>query len=372
MIPPSPIDYDAILLHSFGGPNAPEEVVPFLKNVTAGKGIPDERLAEVGEHYYAFGGKSPINEQNLALKAALETELRDRGIGLPIIWGNRNWAPYTRDAITELIDQGAKKVLVLITSAYVSYSGCRQYREDLAKAMISLGHTDLEKAPIEFDKLRAYFNHPGFAQANLEAINGGIEKLQAPNPHLVFVTHSIPDTMEEASKVGLPGGYSAQHQDLADYLSEELEKQHGKTFDYSLTYCSRSGPPSQPWLEPDVNDHLVELKNQGVSDVIIIPFGFVSDHMEVIYDLDTEALATAKDLSINAVRVPTVGTNPTFIKGIVDLIIERAAQRNDIEIEQPTVGKLGAFPAIAPSGSTLRQHGNYEGHPVLCSQDINS
>src|SRR5690606_26661363 len=322
--------YDALLLYSFGGPNRPEDVVPFLRNVTAGQGIPDERLEEVGEHYYGFGGKSPINEQNLALKAALEAELAARGIDLPVVWGNRNWEPYTNDAVDELEKIGAKRAVALVTSAFSSYSGCRQYREDLAVTLEKRGQLGADGSTgVQFDKIRSYFNHPGFAEANVDAVVDAYAELAAAGgdgaaARLVFVTHSIPETMEAASRISY-ATYAQQHLDLARVVAGRVAERLGHEVPWDLAYCSRSGPPGQPWLEPDVNDHLEALAADGVRDVVLSPIGFVSDHMEVAYDLDTEALATAKDLGLTAVRAGTVGTREPFVRGLVDLLLERAA-----------------------------------------------
>jgi ferrochelatase len=369
--------YDALLLYSFGGPNQPEDVVPFLRNVTAGKGIPDERLEEVGEHYYGFGGKSPINEQNLALKAALEAELAERGIDMPVVWGNRNWAPYTTDAIDELERRGAKRAVALVTSAYSSYSGCRQYREDLAVTLDKRGQLGSEGSTgVQFDKVRSYFNHPGFVAANAEAVLEGFEALAAKGgdpaaAKLVFVTHSIPDTMEAASRVS-HATYSAQHLDVAAVIAAVVSEVRGHAVEWELAYCSRSGPPSQPWLEPDVNDLLTERAGQGLKDVVLSPIGFVSDHMEVAYDLDTEAMATATELGMTAVRAGTVGTRPAFVSGLVDLILERAAVARGEDVEEETVGSLPAFRSVCAPGCCLRRDGEPSGVPALCGENLQS
>lgn len=372
----SPLPYDALLLYSFGGPNKPEDVVPFLRNVTAGKGIPDARLEEVGEHYYGFGGKSPINEQNLALKAALEAELAARGIDLPVVWGNRNWAPYTADALDELDALGAQRAVALVTSAYSSYSGCRQYREDLALTLQARGQLDDDGSTgVQFDKVRSYFNHPGFAQANTDAVVEAYRELAAAHAdladdaRLVFVTHSIPDTMEAASAVS-GATYSAQHLDLAAVVAERVGAELGHPVEWTLAYCSRSGPPSQPWLEPDVNDLLGDLAGQGVRAVVLSPIGFVSDHMEVVYDLDTEALATARELGLAAVRAGTVGTRAPFVAGLVDLVLERAALARDEDVAQASFGALGAFPSVCRPGCCRRRDGEDSGVPALCSTGL--
>ncbi|WP_265521774.1 ferrochelatase [Oerskovia flava] len=371
------LPYDALLLYSFGGPNKPEDVVPFLRNVTAGKGIPDSRLEEVGEHYYGFGGKSPINGQNLALKAALEAELARRGIALPVVWGNRNWEPYTTDAIDELEALGAQRAVALVTSAFSSYSGCRQYREDLAVTLEKRGQLDgTGSTGVQFDKIRSYFNHPGFARANIDAVLDGYAALadkggDGAAARLVFVTHSIPDTMEAASRIA-QATYSEQHLDLARVVAAEVSQRLGHDVAWDLAYCSRSGPPSQPWLEPDVNDHLEALAAEGVRDVVLSPIGFISDHMEVAYDLDTEALATADGLGMTAVRAGTVSTREPFVRGLVDLLLERAAMARGDDVEQATVGTLPPFRSVCAPGCCLRRDGEPSGVPALCSESLTS
>ncbi|GAB4086777.1 ferrochelatase [Myceligenerans cantabricum] len=367
--------YDALFLYSFGGPDKPEDVVPFLRNVTAGKGIPDERLEEVGEHYYQFGGKSPINEQNLALKSALEAELERRGLDLPVVWGNRNWAPYTTDAVEELEKRGAQRAVALVTSAYSSYSGCRQYREDLAVTLRERGQLGPDGSTgVQFDKVRPYFNHPGFVQANIDAALDGYTALAAAGgagdrARLVFVTHSIPDTMEAASGIW-HATYSEQHRSVAALVAEAISAELGHDVEWDLAYCSRSGPPSQPWLEPDINDHLEALAGDGVHDVVMSPIGFISDHMEVAYDLDTEALATAKELGITAVRAGTVGTREPFVRGLVDLLLERAALARGEQVVEATVGDLPAVSSVDRPNCCLRRHEEPSDTPALCSEDM--
>ncbi len=356
--------YDALLICSFGGPNAPDDVVLFLRNVTRGKQIPEERLREVGEHYYGFGGKSPINEQNLELLSAVRDELERRGIELPVIWGNRNWHPYTVDTLRDAGAFGAKRVLALVTSAYASYSGSRQYREHLAEARQMLG----DLAP-EIDVLRPFFNDPGFVAANAAAISDAAETLEGglAGAHIVYVTHSIPDTMQDASAVTGPG-YREQHEDVRGVIDSMLSLGLAPVFDSSLACCSRSGDPRVPWLEPDVNDHIEALAAEGVKKIIIAPIGFISDHMEVAFDLDIEAMATAAEHGIAAVRAATVGVHPEFVSGIVDMVIERASRERGIAIEAPTTGEFEAFPDIAPPGSCRMRHGEVTGIPVLAGE----
>ncbi|GAB2454032.1 ferrochelatase [Xylanimonas ulmi] len=367
--------YDALMLYSFGGPDKPEDVVPFLRNVTAGKGIPDSRLEAVGEHYYGFGGKSPINEQNLALKAALEKEIAERGLDLPVVWGNRNWAPYTTDAVDELEAMGATRAVTLVTSAYSSYSGCRQYREDLATVLDQRGQLGPEGSTgVRFDKIRSYFNTPGYVQGNADAVVEAYATLAAQGgdpaaARLLFVTHSIPATMDAASGVG-HATYREQHLDIAALVAAQAGERLGHAVEWELAYCSRSGPPHQPWLEPDVNDRLGEFAQAGVRDVVISPIGFVSDHMEVAYDLDTEALATAREHGMVAVRAGTVGTREVFVRQLVDLVLERAALARGEDVEQAVVGSLPAFPSVTPNDCCLRVHEQPSGIPALCSEDM--
>lgn len=354
--------YDAVLLASFGGPEGPQEVMPYLRRVTAGARIPDERLEAVAEHYYARGGISPINAQNRELRAALAAELDRRGIPVPVVWGNRNAEPFTARALDEALAAGATRVLALVTSAYASYSGCRQYREDFAAALVD--------RPIELDKVRAYFDHPGFVEANTEAVVAAFA--QAPEQaRLVFVTHSIPDGMQEASTVDGPG-YVEQHLDVAAVVAAQAGERLGRVLDWDLAYCSRSGPPSQPWLEPDVNTHLEALAAAGVRAVVLSPIGFVSDHMEVVHDLDTEAADTAAGLGMQLVRAATAGTHPTFVRGLVDLLLERAAAERDRAAGRPvappvTVGSLPARADRCPPGGCLRRAGVDTGVPAACS-----
>lgn len=328
--------YDAVLLTSFGGPEGPDEVLPFLRRVTAGRGIPDERLVEVGAHYSHFGGRSPINDQNRALKAALEAELARRGIELPVLWGNRNSEPFLADTVAEAAAAGHRRVLALTTSAYSSYSSCRQYRENLAQAVID--NHDAGGAPVRIDKVRPYAHHPGFSATNARLVTDAVRRLLADHPPqevaVVMVTHSIPDTMDETSGPGDSDGhvYQQQHQQLTGAIEDEVEATVGHALRTDLTYCSRSGAPHHPWLEPDVNDHLAELASEGFKAVVVAPIGFVSDHMEVAYDLDVQAAATAEELGLTMVRVPTVGVDPEFVVGLVDLLEERAAEARGEEV----------------------------------------
>ncbi|MCC2335733.1 ferrochelatase [Cellulomonas wangsupingiae] len=370
--------YDAVLLFSFGGPNGPDDVLPFLRNVTAGKNIPDERLAEVAEHYHHFGGRSPINEQNLALRAALQAELERRGLDVPVVWGNRNWTPYTTDALAEAYAAGARRVVAVVTSAYSSYSGCRQYRENLWTALSDLATrvgAPEGTHPMAVDKVRSYFNHPGFVQANVDAVVEAYQGVAADAawPRLVFVTHSIPDTMEEASVVA-GASYREQHLDVARTVAAAVAERLGREVEWDLAFCSRSGPPSQPWLEPDVNDHLGTLAAAGTTSVVLSPIGFVSDHMEVAFDLDTEALETAQELGMTAVRADSVGVREAFVRGLVDLLVERAAiaRADAAGLPRPaeaTAGDLPAFRSVCAPGCCRMRAGVDSGRPAACSTD---
>lgn len=311
--------YDALLLLSFGGPERPEDVMPFLRNVTRGRGIPDERLTEVARHYHHFGGRSPINDANRALAAAIRCALTDAGLGVPVYWGNRNWLPYLRETVETMRADGVTRAACFVTSAYSSYSSCRQYLDDLAAAAAAV-----PDAP-RLDRLRPYFDHPGFVGPLAEGVSAALARFpgeQRDEVRLVFVTHSLPVVMNETS--GPDGGaYVAQHRAVAAEVSRLVSGDAGR--DWDLVYCSRSGPPQVPWLTPDVNDHLGALADRGVGSVVVAPIGFVSDHMEVVYDLDTEAQATADRLGLTMVRSATPGDHPDFARLVVDLLVERAA-----------------------------------------------
>ena len=341
--------YDAVLLSSFGGPEGQDDVIPFLRNVTRGRGIPDERLEEVAHHYRAHGGVSPINEQNRALKAALEAEIARRGIRLPVYWGNRNWHPYFADAVRAAHANGHDRLLALVTSAYTSYSGVGQYREDFEKALADTSLSDV----MSIDRIREYFDHPGFVTPLVEGVEAAVAELTSDSSagatdavtrddiHVLFVTHSIPTAAAEASgpQFGTGGAYVAQHCVVAHAVSEAA----AAGIPWSLVYQSRSGDPRTPWLEPDINEAIADLAAAGeVKAVIIVPLGFVSDHMEVVWDLDNEALTTSAENGLRAVRVPTPGTHPAFVAGLVDLIEERL---NDVpDDRRPHATELGPWP----------------------------
>jgi len=346
--------YDAVLLVSFGGPERPEDVVPFLENVTRGRGIPRERLAEVGEHYFLFGGKSPINDQCRTLLEALTNEFHDRQIDVPLYWGNRNWDPFLAEAMHQIEADGHRRVLAVMTSAYPSYSSCRQYRENLYDAV--------QGTTVEVDRLRHYAHHPGFLTASVDATVAALEQLDGSSSEraatrLIFVTHSIPTPMAESS--GPPprsaeGGYVDWHRVVAAEVTRQVSERRRDELGHDLVYCSRSGAPNQPWLEPDVNDHLRRLAEEGVQQVVAVPIGFISDHMEVIFDLDTEAAETARELGLAFARAATAGVHPGFICGLVDLMAERAAVARGETVDAPvisggTVGRYRCLPGCCPN-----------------------
>jgi ferrochelatase len=330
--------FDAFLLLSFGGPQGPDEVMPFLRNVTAGRGIPNERLAEVATHYQHFGGISPITAQNEALLAAIGDEFSRRGIELPLYFGNRNWHPLIADTTRQLAADGHRDVLVLATSATGSYSGCRQYREDLAGALAGTG------ADISFTKLRHYFDHPGFIEANANAVRAALAELPAEvrdESRLVFTAHSVPVSMNDSA--GPSGGlYLAQHLATARLVAESVR---GAGAEFDLVWQSRSGPPRVPWLEPDINDHLRALSADGVRAVVVAPTGFVSDHLEVKWDLDFEARETAVELGLGFVRAATAGIDPAFVNGLVDLVAEQLSGQ-----PAESLSELGVCGWQCPSG----------------------
>ena len=313
---------EALLVLSFGGPEGHDDVMPFLENVTRGRGIPRERLEEVAEHYHHFGGVSPINDQNKALIAAVEGALASAGVDLPVYWGNRNWEPYVEDTWAQMAEDGIEHVYVFATSAYASFSGCRQYHEDIARARVSYGH-DSTRPPITAEKLPHYFDSPGFVRANADALAAALASLPEEvrgTARLVATAHSIPDAM--AAVAGPDGGaYEAELTAAARRVVDAVDA--GRPFD--LVWQSRSGPPSVPWLEPDINDHLRTLAKDGETAVVVFPVGFVSDHLEVIWDLDNEARETAEELGLTFGRAATAGTHPAFVASVVDLLQERRA-----------------------------------------------
>jgi ferrochelatase len=311
--------YDAFLLVSFGGPEGPADVMPFLENVTRGRGVPRERLAAVAEHYYAFGGVSPINQRCRDLLAAVRPDFAVSGLPLPLYWGNRNWAPYLTDAVRAMTDDGVRRAVAFVTSAYSSYSSCRQYLDDIERARSAAG----PDAPA-IDKIRHFFNHPGFIGPFADNARAALATLPAEvrgEAHLVFTAHSVPVAMAEAS--GPRGGRYVT--ELAEAARLIAERTGDGRHPWSLAYQSRSGSPSVPWLEPDVSDHLGELAKSGTRAVVVVPAGFVFDHMEVRHDLDVEAAQTAGSLGLAFARAATPGASPRFASMITDLVRERMA-----------------------------------------------
>src|SRR5215217_5096461 len=316
--------YDALLVLSFGGPEGMDDVMPFLENVTRGRNIPRERLQEVAEHYAHFGGVSPINGQNRSLIDALERELAEHGIDLPIYFGNRNWHPLLQDTIEAMRADGVRNFLLFVTSAYSSYSSCRQYREDVSRALDALGEREMG-----FDKIRVFFNHPGFVEPMAERVRAALQSLprdRCDAAEVVFTAHSIPVSMAKSC------AYERQLQEVSRLVAELSGAAR-----HRLAWQSRSGPPQDSWLEPDILDELDRLHASGVGDIIVVPIGFISDHLEVLFDLDVEAQNRAGELGMNMIRVATVGTDPVFIAMIRELIEERL-QENP---ERRFLGELG-------------------------------
>jgi ferrochelatase len=324
--------YDALVVVSFGGPDGPEDVLPFLENVLRGRNVPRERMLEVAEHYYHFGGKSPINDQNRQLIAALERELTSHGLDLPIYWGNRNWHPLLADTLRQMFADGIQRALAFVTSAFSSYSGCRQYREDIARAQQEVG-----PAAPQIDKLRVFFNHPGYIETVVARTRDALAQVAAANRDsalLLFTAHSVPQAMADGCQ------YETQLREACGLVANELGRR-----EWRLVYQSRSGPPNQPWLEPDVLDFIrASHADQPLHNVIVVPIGFISDHLEVLYDLDTEAKQTCEQLGVQMVRAATAGTHPRFVAMIRELIEERLTE-NPARL---SLGNLGPKEDVCP------------------------
>lgn len=330
--------YDALLVLSFGGPEGPDDVRPFLENVTRGRDVPRDRLDEVAKHYLHFGGVSPINAQNRALVAAIAADFAAHDLDLPVFLGNRNWSPYVSDTVAQMAAAGIRNALVFVTSAYASYSACRQYQDDLAAAAAPLG----DRAP-QLHKLRHYFDHPGFVEPQQEAVRaavGGIRGGRRGTTRLVFVAHSVPEAM--AAAAGPQGGlYVAQLEAAAALVATAAAD-----IEWSLAYSSRSGPVSVPWLTPDINDALRELAADGVSDVVVVPVGFVSDHIEVRWDLDVEAAATATEAGLIFHRTASPSSDPRFVAMVRELVVERM----DRDAPRRALSSLGPSHDVCPAG----------------------
>jgi protoporphyrin/coproporphyrin ferrochelatase len=321
-------EFDALVVVSFGGPEGPDDVMPFLENVTRGRNVPRERLVDVAHHYDLFGGVSPINAQNRALISALEAELRSAGVELPVYFGNRNWHPFLADTMRQMRDDGVRRALALFTSAFSSYSGCRQYREDLFEAQRQVG-ADAPEVP----RVRMFYNHPGFVEANVDRVRAAIDELGGGDVHIAFTAHSIPVAMARNC------AYEAQLAETARLVAEGAG-----VADWAVVYQSRSGSPQVPWLEPDIGDHLRSVHDRGAEAVVVAPIGFVSDHLEVVWDLDHEAAETAARLGMGYVRAGTPGTDPRFVAMVRSLVLERIAA-------QPRQ-RLGTLPVwdVCPAG----------------------
>jgi ferrochelatase len=344
---------DALLIVSFGGPEGPDDVVPFLENVTRGRGIPRERLVEVGAHYAHFGGVSPLNSLNRDLVAAVRAELDRRGVELAVLWGNRNWDPYLTDALSEARDLGVRRVFAFLTSAYSSYSGCRQYRENLHDALAAVQADDPAWQP-EVHKARTYFNHPGFVEPLVDATRASLATVP-PGSRLVFSTHSIPTA--DADRCD----YVAQHREVAATVAEALGHS-----EWDLVYQSRSGAAHIPWLEPDIGDHLTALARAGAPGAVMVPIGFVSDHMEVIWDLDTVAAEVAAEVGLPVARAATPGTDPRFARMVVDLVVEQRGATEGQSVERPVMGQLGPRVVPCAAGCCPNPRGP---RPALCGSD---
>jgi protoporphyrin/coproporphyrin ferrochelatase len=296
--------FDALLVVSFGGPEKHEDVIAFLKNVLRGKNVPRERMFEVAEHYYHFDGRSPINDQNKQLIAALEAELRQQGLAIPVYWGNRNWHPLLADTLKQMQAEGVRRAAALTTSAFGSYSGCRQYREDIARAQQTTGVQDMV-----IEKLPNFCDRPEFIEAMTDRVRAAMAQLQGVE-QVIFTAHSIPVSMAEASP------YLRQLKEASARVATACGISN-----WTLVFQSRSGPPTQPWLAPDICDYLREQHAIGLRSVIICPIGFISDHMEVLYDLDTEARALCDQLGMKMVRAGTAGAHPKLVSMVCDMLL---------------------------------------------------
>jgi len=323
-------DYDALLFMSFGGPEGMDEVIPFLERVTKGRNVPRERLEQVAEHYYHFDGVSPINGQNRELIAALEDEFKTNEMNIPIYFGNRNSEPFITDTIEQMKTDGIDRAAAFVTAGFSCYSGCRQYRENIIKALDEVG----DQAP-EIDKLRMFYNHPGFITAQADRVKDALANFDTDEVHLIFTAHSIPLGMADNSD------YVVQLEESCRLVAEQVG-----TENYTLAYQSRSGPPFIPWLEPDILDYMDSLPAKGIDNIIIVPIGFISDHMEVLFDLDIEAVEKAEELNINMVRAATVGTHPEFVK-MIRLLVE---ERMEASPQRLAIGNRPANHDICPVG----------------------
>lgn len=357
---PALAPYDGVLLVSFGGPEGHDEVMPFLERVTAGRGIPAERLEEVASHYHRRGGISPINAQNRALVDALAAELATAGEPIPVRLGNRNSPPFLADTIQEFVAAGHKRLLAVLTSAYSSYSSCRQYRENLADAVsVVAGAGDLV-----IDKIAPWHGLPAFVEITAGHVLAALADRPPHTTRVLGVTHSIPQAMNDASgPPSVRGLYLDQHERVLAAVGDRVRARHPEIPAPELVYCSRSGPPSQPWLEPDVSDRLRGLAQEGVRCVVLTPIGFVSDHMEVVSDLDTDAVAAGEAVGVEVIRVPTVGTDPRLVRDLVALMADRAAQARGLEVPARTILAGDQRPAECEADCCASLRGP---RPALC------
>lgn len=368
----APHSFDALILSSFGGPEGQEDVIPFLRNVTRGRGIPDERLEEVATHYRANGGVSPINAQNRALRDALEAELRRRGVELPVLLANRNWDPYVADVLRESHERGYRDLLVLATSAYSGYSSCRQYREDYGVGLEETGLQD----ELHVEKIRQYYDSEGFLRPYATKLRDSLlalrERTDGPL-RVLFTTHSVPMTDANAAgpeRMDFEGdsAYVAQHLAAARWIVEQVGEPMAGV-EWELVYQSRSGPPQVPWLEPDICDVIEGLPAQGVTGVAVVPLGFVSDHMEVLWDLDTEARDAAAEAQLEFERIPTAGTDPEFVAALADLVEQRLGTPS----APPRVSACAQgtwFDTCAPDCCVKVLHGQSEPRPTIAQRPV--
>jgi len=330
------ISYDAVLVVSFGGPERAEDVLPFLGNVLQGANIPEERLREVASHYDHFGGVSPLNQQVRALLVALISELNGYGLKLPVYWGNRNWHPLLSDTLSQMAGDGVKRALAFVTSAFGSYSGCRRYLEDIDRARQEVGGA----AP-QVEKLRLFYNHPGFVEPMSEQVAAALADVpedRRDSAHVLYAAHSIPLAMARRCE------YQLQLEETCRLVSERAGLS-----DWQLVFQSRSGPPSQPWLEPDIDDHLRQLAARKIRDVVVVPVGFLLENMEVVFDLDVEVAALCEELGLDMVRAAVVGSHPRFVRMIRELIVERMDKSTD----RPALGSDGPSHDVCPPDCCL-------------------
>jgi protoporphyrin/coproporphyrin ferrochelatase len=348
------MNYEALLVVSFGGPESREDVIPFLENVLRGRSVPQERMLAVAEHYYHFDGKSPINQQTRDLISAIKAELAQHGPNLPVYWGNRNWHPMLADTLREMKRDGVRRALAFVTSAFSSYSGCRQYREDIARAQAEVGRG----AP-EIEKLRAFFNHPGFLEATEDRLREALAQVPEnvrPNTQIVYTAHSIPISMANSCD------YVRQLKEVRKLVSARVGMRNDV-----LVYQSRSGAPGQPWLEPDILDYLREVKARSLaSAVVLTPISFICDHMEVLYDLDVEARRLCDSLSLPMVRAKTVGVHSKFISMIRELILEQTIPGT----ERRALGSLAARADVCEESCCPAPQKT--GRPITVSHDRSS